>query len=118
MKLSEMNTRELKTALCTITAPIASIAQSQEVAEVVKRLQNEKNSNKNARPFSFLLTEMIPLLMGKFEKETTLILSALTGKTSEEIDAQIATQTIVDIKESVDGVLIGFFKLFGPLARE
>lgn len=110
MKLSEMNTRELKTALCALAAPAASIANSEDFVAVLKKMADVKKANGTVVQLaSVFLGDGVPVLLETHEKEIFAILSALTGKSYDEIMEQNGMQTIKDIRESVDSTLLGFF---------
>lgn len=111
MKLSDMNTRELKKALCAIAAPVGVIAESETFTQVMKRFSDMKKANVTVGQMgAVFIRDVVPLLLETHEQETFAILSVLTGKTVDEIMEQNGMQTIQDIKESVDGTLVGFFK--------
>lgn len=110
MKLSDMNTRELKNALLAITAPASVIVQSEAFVACMKKLSEAKKANATVGQLGgIFMAEVVPLLLDQHEHETFSILAVLTGKPVEEIMAQNGMQTIKEIRENVDGTLLGFF---------
>lgn len=110
MKLSEMNTRELAKALCGLTMPISNICKDAEVVEALKTMQEK-------RTIADMLASIVPVLLDKHYDDTVAVLSALTGKTVQQINAQKGSETITDIKMCLDGDLVSFFSSSAPTEK-
>lgn len=109
-KMSEMNGVELSKALCEIAPAVGRIAQDDEVAEALKKVQENKQNNVIvARLFGCAFSQIIPLLFEKHRKDTFAVLSILTGKSIEEIETENAFQLIKDIRSLLSSELICFF---------
>ena len=64
-----------------------------------------------------MIGKLAPALLKTHRDDLYAVVSALTGKTVAEIDAQKGLQTIKDIKESFDGELADFFKSAADTAQ-
>lgn len=102
--MKNMTTRELCSAMSTISAPLGRILSDEEFETACKNVNAAKNENV---PFVRLLAELAPravsFLLEKHEEDTFTILGAFTGKTAEEILSQPATVTISELKTLFKG---------------
>lgn len=108
MKLSEMNTKQMAKALCDLTKPIANICNDKAVVEALVVLQAVKDG-KHEGTLADVIAQVVPVLLDTHYDDAAAILSALTGKTREEIDNQSAVQTVTDILTCMDADLSSFF---------
>lgn len=112
MKLSEMNMREMATALCALAAPMSNIAKDEALCEKIQGMSGMMMDAQKPmiRKAGELLT-VVPEILGKHYEDTIRIAAALTGKTPMETEEANAMEMISQIIESVDDRLLGFFKL-------
>lgn len=112
MKLSEMNTVQLADALVRIAKPIERIGKDEEMnrqmAEAVERFREGKLTTIEQR--ARMIGMYIPALLERHRADTLEILSALTGKSVAEIEAQPGVQTLKEAKACMDEDLMSFFK--------
>lgn len=121
MKLSDMNTVEMAKALCTLAVPVGNICSDIQLLKDIAEAGKDENGN----PASMTLGEMagkllpkvVPSLLDKHFDDTCMILSALTGKTVQQIRKQKGMQTINDIVMCFDGSLLDFFKSSAGMER-
>ena len=118
MKISEMSTEQLATALVRIAGPAERIGSDTEfntrLAEHAKAI---KSGNITVlQNYTSLIGFAIPMLLDRHKEDTYTILSAMTGKTVQEIAAQNAMQTLREAKECLDGDLMTFFGFPGSTA--
>lgn len=110
MKLSEMNSKELCTALCVLAEPVGRIAADDEVADALKRMaENKANHTVMGRLIGTAYADFVPLLLKKHKDDTFAVLSILTGKTVEELEKQNGFQLMKDVRSVFNSELIRFF---------
>lgn len=109
MKLSQMNTEQLADALCMMADPIDKIGMDEAFTEKLKEVAKRGKLNKIQNATTMFAT-FVPLLLKNKREETFQILSALTGKTVEEIATQSGMVTLKDAMESIDEDFINFFR--------
>lgn len=111
MKLSELSTDKLADCLCDLTEPVSNIMQDEEI---VNKFKDISADHKKGTPMIEIggkaLSQMIPLCLKKHRENVYKILSALSGKTIEEIGSQNGLLTIKEIKDCYDKDLVNFFK--------
>lgn len=114
MKISAMDTNQAADVFCRISEPIEQIGTNEafqkrliEIAEKNKKRGRPMNTIESA---TSMIGTFVPLLLKDCREQTFEILSALTGKTPEEIGSQNVLETIKDAKGCVDQDLIDFFK--------
>lgn len=109
MKLSEMNTVQASDAILKLAAPAANIMQDDEVFAIIEKMaQSEVGS-----PMKFIAANLVPIVTATLKthrEDMFTIVAALTGKTVKAVEHQRFTQTITDIRESLDKELLDFFK--------
>ena len=111
MKLGEMSTGQLADTLILIAEPAANIATDPQVTQALSAYSKTYRKGKtDAETFGKMIGKLAPLLLRDHRNDVYLIVSALTDKTPEQIDAQKGMQTIADIKSSFDSELLDFFK--------
>ena len=112
MKLSEMNTAQLADALVRIAAPIERIGKDEELnramSEGVERLR--AGGMTKLQHNAAMLGMLIPALLERHRADTFTVLSALTGKSVQEIEGQPGVQTLREARECLDGDLLSFFR--------
>lgn len=116
MKLSEMNTKQLAKALCELTQPVANICGDAEVMSALAVVR-DMQAGKNVGCIADVIAKVMPVLLDKHYGDATAILSALTGKSREEIDRQSGMQTVTDIMTCMDGDVLNFFTSSAPTAQ-
>lgn len=113
MKLSEMSTQELASCLCKIAEPIEALGKNEKVNAVLEaHAEKAKNVPKGslfAQATQTISTSIQAFLCEENLPHTARILSALTGKSVDDIMAQKGVQTMKDIMDCLDEDLIRFF---------
>lgn len=111
MKLSEMNTQQLAKCLCEIAGPISRIGQNPKIeAAMRKRAQETGEQGKTVVSVaSAMIGDMVPVVLGTCFEDVLTIVSAMTGKSVEEIRAQPGMQTIADVRDMLDRDFFDFF---------
>lgn len=106
MKLSEMPTRKAAECMAELAEPFGVLLKTPAVEEYLKKAANKEASIEMLLDAFFSL---LPFFLREHFDATAKILAVLTGKTPEEIGEQTFKETLVDVKGSFDGELIGFF---------
>lgn len=109
MKLSEMTTEQSINALAKLAGPVGNLAGDEEFYAV---LNNFAQQSKDASPVMVIdgiCRKLIPVALVKHKNDIYQIISILTGKSAKDIAAQKLTETIADVKNSIDQELIDFF---------
>lgn len=107
MKISQMTTDQAADALIRIAEPASNIMHDKDTVEVLEKLAR---GNDNA--LSFIADNLIPvttILLKTHRTDVYLVLSALSGKSVDEIGKQKITATIADVKDCWDDELADFF---------
>lgn len=108
MKISQMSTTQAAKCLCRIAEPMGRIGADEKITGYLKTLGAKKG-----RPVlevaTGALATLLPVLLDKHYDDVAEIISAMTGKSREEIDAQNMLVTMRDAKECIDRELIDFF---------
>ncbi len=107
MKISQMTTDQAADVLIRISVPAANIMHDDETIKVLEGVAKGSND-----PFVFISENIVPVttvLLKDHRGDVFEIVSALAGKSAEEVKNQKITETIKDIKESWDGELVDFF---------
>lgn len=108
MKISEMETKQAAQCICRIAQPIGRIGEDKEIAAYLKTLGGRKGEPVIAL-ISGAIAKLLPVLLDAHYEDAVEILSAMTGKSKEEIGSQNVLITMRDAKECVDKDLIDFF---------
>lgn len=114
MKISQMTTDQAADVLCRIAEPIETIGANEEFQKKIEAI-GKKNAARGTKMNAIenvtsMIGTFIPLLLKSCRAETYEILSALSGKSAEELAAQNVLETIRDAKNCVDQELIDFFR--------
>lgn len=107
MKLSEMNTVQLSSALCKMAKPVGELMQDTALLRAIASAGD--GATTFGEKIGALVPEIIPALLEKHFDATVLILSAMTGKSEKTIREQKGMQSVRDIMECFDGDLLDFF---------
>lgn len=120
MKLSEMNTVEMAECLCKIAKPVERIGTNEQVNALLKAYTEEEQKGTTLfAKATRLIGTLTPALLGQECLPYTItILSALTGKSEEEISRQKGIQTMKDIKDCLDEEFIRFFMSSADTAQK
>ena len=112
MKLSEMNTRQLASAMCALVRPMQALAQDEEINRAFTAIsaRGEDAQRMTVLEKGGMLLEVVPVLLERRYKETIEIVSVLTGKSVEVLEAQNGMETINETMECFDSQLLGFFR--------
>lgn len=106
MKLSEMSTRQAAQCMVNLAAPIGTLVKNPAVKEYM-----HKAANKEATIETLMdaFAELVPIFLRDHFDELAYIVSALTGKTPDEVGDQTVLETLTDVKSSIDGEFLRFF---------
>ena len=111
MKLSEMTTGQAADAMVLLAEPVANIASDAKITSALNAYSKAQKSGKTvAETFGVTVGKIAPALLQSHRTDVYAIISAMTGKTPEEINQQKIMQTVADIKELWDGDMQAFFK--------
>lgn len=112
MKLSEMNTKQLASALCALVRPMQALAQDEEINRAFTAIsaKSEETQSMTVLEKGGMLLEVVPVLFERRYKETIEIVSVLTGKSVEELESQNGMETINETIQCFDNQLLGFFR--------
>lgn len=110
MKLSEMNTIELSKTLCKLAEPIGRIGADAAINNIFKDFSKENNGKTLFQSGTEVYVAIVPALLERHQEDTFSVISAMTGKSVDEIRAQNGMETIRDIKCFFDNDLMSFFK--------
>lgn len=114
MKISEFSTDKALDVFCEITPYINSVASDDELLSEIKRKVKLSEGAGRAELIAVGVekaNKLIPLLLKKKRNDIYGILSALNGKSVEEIGKQSFLTTAGQINEVIrDKELIDFFK--------
>lgn len=110
MKLSEMNTMELASALCRMAEPMERIGQDEAINAYFAKVAKEKKPKTQLATLAGMAGTLIPALLDTHRVDTLTILSAMTGKSVNELEMQSGMQTIRDARACFDGDFMDFFK--------
>lgn len=106
MKLSEMPTKKAAACLTELAAPVGVLLKNEAVREYLEKAAKQKAS---IPMLADALGVLLPVFLRDHYHETVKVISVLTDKTPDVIDEQPIAATMKDVRESVDGDLIGFF---------
>ena len=111
MKLSEMNTVQLSDALVRLAGPMERIGKDAKMNDALKANAEKLREKGMSRleNTTALIGAMVPALLERHRADTFEILSALTGKSVAEIEAQPGMLTLREARECLDGELLSFF---------
>lgn len=120
MKLSEMNTKQLASALCALVRPMQALAQDEEINRAFTAIyaKGEEMQNMTVLEKGGMLLEVVPVLFERRYKETIEIVSVLTGKSVEELEVQNGMETINETMQCFDSQLLGFFRSSAVMVKE
>lgn len=108
MRISEMNTKQAAQTLCMIAEPLSRIGEDESVNAFLKSLSSKKGSTM-MQLISGAVAQIVPALLNTHFDDTVNVLSALTGKSANEIEQQNILVTMRDVRESIDKDLLDFF---------
>ena len=119
MKLKDMDTMQMAACLCRIAPAVERIGVNERVHELLRGYGEKKDEHVPVLArYSRLVGTLAPALLGECIEETVEIVSAMTGKSVEEVKAQKGMQTIKDVLEFADADFIGFFGQSAVSAQE
>lgn len=117
MKLSQMTGAELTEALCVIADPIERITQDEQVIEAMRKMaEDQKNNAIMIKLVGGAYARIVPLLLKKHREDTFTILSALTGKTVEQLNSENGFLLMKDIRDSLTKDMLSFFSSSAGMA--
>lgn len=108
MRISEMNTKEAAVCLCKLAAPMGRIGEDKALNAYLKGMTNNKGKTL-LEVISGALATLLPVLLENHYADTITVISALTGKSVQEIEDQNILLTMRDAQSVVDKDLLDFF---------
>lgn len=114
-----MSTKQLASALCMIAEPMSRIAKDEEINGVLTEFSERMRSGEkmNVAQKSGELLAVVPLLLDKHYGDMITIISAMTGKTRAEVEAQRGFEMIDEMMKSIDAEFLRFFKSSAAMAQ-
>lgn len=114
MKLSKMTTDQAADALCEMTPYIANIMSDEELLSELRGAIDATKANTRAEMLALAaekVSKVVSVIMKKRRNDLFGILSAVNGKTQEEICGQNVLVTMVQVREIFkDKELLDFFR--------
>lgn len=114
MKLSKMTTDQAADALCEMTPYIANIMSDEELLSELRGAIDATKANTRAEMLALAaekVSKVVSVIMKKRRNDLFGILSALNGKTHDEICGQNVLVTMVQVREIFkDKELLDFFR--------
>ena len=119
MKLSEMNTKQLASALCDLTAPVGAITKDEGINGVFEGIAKRMQENEHMTMFekTGMLLEAVPMLLAEHYEDTIKIACVMTGKKKGEVEEMNGMELIRELRECIDGEIIGFFRSSAAMAK-
>ena len=108
MKLSEMKFGKARICMANLAVPIQTIAKHPAIKELFDR-SKEQTAPDVALWVDCILTAM-PVLFRDCERETMTVLCCLFDKTPQEVDEMTNAEVVAELKNSIDGELLKFFR--------
>ena len=108
MRISEMNTKEAAACLCKIAAPVGRIGEDKALNAYLRKL-NENKGKTLLEVISGAMSTLLPVMLENHYADVIAVLSALTGKSAEEIEEQNILVTMRDAQGVIDKDLLDFF---------
>lgn len=108
MKLSQMTTDQAADTLMQIAQPVSNIMHDKTMMGALEKLAKSNTENPLKYIADNLGTVTVALLKTR-RADVYDIISALSGKTVQEIAAQNFMVTLADVKDCMDGDLVNFF---------
>lgn len=109
MKLSEMTFDQAADVLIRIADPAAAIMNDKELDKLINTVTTMKNPTE-LQQLAFLAFKVVPYLLGKHRRATYTIISALTGKSEDEVAKENVKVMAREIYDSYDQDLRDFFR--------
>lgn len=108
MKISEMTNNQAAEVLIRISAPVESLCSDPKLD---KMLETYKATREESffKSIGALLPQFIAYAIKEHKNDLYEIISALIGKTVEEVANMNIMETVKAVRESYDEVLQGFF---------
>lgn len=106
MKLSEMSTRQAAQCMVNLAAPIGTLVKNPAVKEYMQKAYNKEAT---VETLMDAFAELVPIFLRDHFDEMAYIVAALTGKTPDEVGNQTILETLMDVKNSIDGEFLRFF---------
>lgn len=114
MKISEMTTERAFETLCIITPYIINISADENLSKILKEKITGGKKMSKAEIMVYgakKVSEIVPLILKDHKEDVFGVLSALNGKTPDEVAKQNILETMKQVRECAnDTDLIDFFK--------
>lgn len=107
MKLSEMSVQQGAKALVRVSASAKAIVRDDAIKQAIKDIGGAEK--KTILDQSDVLFDMVPMLLESHFADLANIVSAMTGKTVQQVSEETTKELYEDIQEFMDDELVGFF---------
>ena len=107
MKISQMTTDQAADALIRIAPSAANIMHDEDTVATLEKVANGSNN-----PLVFFADNLVPIaniLLKDHRADFYEIVAALSNKTADDVANQKFPETILDVKNCLDGDLVDFF---------
>lgn len=109
MTISQMTTEQAADALVRISYAVSPIVKEEKIRQTIEIVAGHREDKDVLATIGDVIDCLVPTLLKDYRTNVYEIVSALAGKSAEEVATQNILVTIRDIKESVDQELIDFF---------
>lgn len=106
MKLSEMSTRKAAECMAIMIDAVGRITKDAKVKTVIEEAALAQRAYEQKLR---IMTGLPPVLLREHLEDTAQIVATLMNKTTKEVLEQPISQTVQDIRNSLDGELLDFF---------
>lgn len=109
MKLSEMSTEQGVQVMIKLAGPVGNITSDEEFYQMLRDFAAKAGDTSPIALIDEVCKRLVPVALVKHKADLYAIVAALTGKTAKKIAEQKLTETISDIKSSLDKEFLDFF---------
>lgn len=106
MKISEMTNDQATQAIISITGPISNICDDEEALKLLDEVKGKTVAEALAKN----LTQIVAFLLDKHKADLYQIVGALCAVPVGKVGKMNFMETVKEIQNSIDDVVIGFFK--------
>lgn len=119
MRLSEMNTKQLASALCQLTAPMSKIAKDTALNDVFNGIAQKMRDGDRMTNFEKVgeLLTVVPVLLETHYADMIRIIAVMTGRTDAEVEALNGFTMIDELKNCIDKQFLDFFRSSAVMAQ-
>lgn len=119
MKISEMNNDQAAAALLRIAGPFASIADDEEVMQMMDEIKAMKTGGVPVQKATLrMIPKFVTFGLSRHKNDLYEIIGALTMKKTAEVAKMNIIETIKVVQESFDDVTSSFFPFSAGLQQK